>query len=373
MIYYNSNLNSLPDALQLRTLLTSIQNRMPVQHLMPTERVMDDESKYILTHLSNGCFSLKPNITHQGVLYYGNSNFENVKGGLFSQYFMKDKTNKSRHEDFVKYNVLLEQFKLLIKTFPLYDLLSQGIDVDNSNVKFVMKNSYGLASAYSFVSPYINLTSSLDLAMFYATHKYTKEGYIPADTDTLGIIYVYNLNEPFGLMRGLSTLGLQVFMKTFNTKQFLYRLKSGEDFNTKPNVIGFTFRQTNAVADYYAQVISEKEILPTNDFLETKLKTIQYKVFSKAIEENLRKNRIDSEAVNRSILQKAGFEIEEGTPSFTVEDLIGVDLEEIWTTIMGQTLGISPDDQKTLSFLRRVPSLEKYKKYFNIVKYYEER
>lgn len=76
MIYYNSDFNSLPDALQLRPLLSSIQNKVPVRHLMPTERVVEDESKYILTHLSNGCFSLKPNITHQGVLFYGKGDYD---------------------------------------------------------------------------------------------------------------------------------------------------------------------------------------------------------------------------------------------------------------------------------------------------------
>lgn len=374
MIYYNSDFNSLPDALQLRPLLSSIQNKVPVRHLMPTERVVEDESKYILTHLSNGCFSLKPNITHQGVLFYGNCDYEQVKKGLYGTYYFKSVKEKSVHSDLLKYNVLLEQFRLLIKSFPLYDLLSKGIYIDEVGVKFILKNAYGLASAYSFVSPYINLTSSLDLAMFYATHKFNEVGnYEPADPNTIGIIYVYVLEEPFGVSSGLSTLGLQVFQKTFNTKQFLYRINRGENFNEKSNVAGFTFKQTKDGSEYFAQQIKEQEILPKDDFLAKKLQELGNKIYTGAIAENLRKNKGDSEAGNRQILEKEGFKIVDGIPSFCVEDLISVDLENIWATIWDRTIGTTSLDKKIIQYLQRVPTMDKYKNYFNIVKYYGER
>ena len=72
MIYKRDKYDELPDAFQVRSLLKKIQDITPVKHLMPTERVVDGEDKYLLTHLANGRFVIKPNITKQGVLYYGN-------------------------------------------------------------------------------------------------------------------------------------------------------------------------------------------------------------------------------------------------------------------------------------------------------------
>ena len=76
MIYKNTDFNKLPDALELRRILNIFQDRFPVKHLMPSESIVDGaEDKYLLTQLSDGMTVLKPNITHQGLLFYGNSEF----------------------------------------------------------------------------------------------------------------------------------------------------------------------------------------------------------------------------------------------------------------------------------------------------------
>lgn len=59
MIYKRDKYDELPDAFQVRSLLKKIQDITPVKHLMPTERVVDGEDKYLLTHLANGRFDEK--------------------------------------------------------------------------------------------------------------------------------------------------------------------------------------------------------------------------------------------------------------------------------------------------------------------------
>ena len=76
MIYKNTDSQKLPDALELRRILNIFQDRFPVKHLMPSESIVDGaEDKYLLTQLSDGMTVLKPNITHQGLLFYGNYKF----------------------------------------------------------------------------------------------------------------------------------------------------------------------------------------------------------------------------------------------------------------------------------------------------------
>ena len=80
---------------------------------------LDAYNKYLLTHLANGRFVIKPNITQQGVLYYGNSNGEEYKEHFKTKYYPSGNNVKELHDELMYHNVLLEQFALLVKTFPL--------------------------------------------------------------------------------------------------------------------------------------------------------------------------------------------------------------------------------------------------------------
>ena len=246
MIYQNTDFNKLPDALELRRILNIFQDRFPVKHLMPSESIVDGaEDKYLLTQLSDGMTVLKPNITHQGLLFYGNYKFN--PNQFILPYF-----KESIHDNMLERNVKLEQFKLLIESFPLYAMLKNGIDLPKSNIKIRMENPYGIASAYHLDSPFLNLTSSIDIALFYATHKYEDNKYVPVK-DGIGVVYFYVMDKPFGQIPGLFTLGLQVFPRTFYNKQFLLRLKPNEDFNEKDGVFGFSFKQSEKASEEIAE------------------------------------------------------------------------------------------------------------------------
>lgn len=376
MIFQNSDKEKLPDSKQMGRMLAMMQDRVSVQHLMPFEKMVGDEDAYILTRLSNGRFSIKPNITHQGLLYYGNCDFETVKKGLKPFYYRRLSNGcEPAHDEFMEYNVLLEQFRMLVESFPLYRLLNEGIDV-NDRLTIRVGNAYALASAYGLKAPYMNLTSDIDIAMFYATHKFddTTNSFVPADEKTVGVVYAYCLPMQFGMTPGLSTLGKQVFPRTFFNKQFLLGMNRTDDFNKNKMVNGFTFRQTKDGSDFYGKIFDEgKQLLPVDDFLVKKWKNYSKVIFREALLCNLKQNPKDDIEKNIEILENKGYEIKEGMPKFLKEDLLNVDLLEIWETICEDLVagGSVRYDGDIEEFFEQVPNMDKYKSYFNVNLYYE--
>lgn len=377
MIFQNTDKDKLPDSKEIGRVLAMMQDKIPVRHMMPFERMVGDEDAYILTRLSNGRFSIKPNITHQGMLYYGNCDFESVKDDLKPHFYKKDdEGNAPKHDDFMESNVLLEQFRMLVETFPLYRLLNEGIRVDE-RLTIKIGNPYGLASTYGLKAPYMNLTSDIDVAMFYATHKYDEKAqqFVAAEEGSIGIIYTYAMPLQFGMIPGLSTLGKQVFPRTFHNRQFLLGMNRTDDFNKNKFVNGFTFRQTTAGSELYERIFGNGEMLiPKDDFLIKKWQSYSKRIFKEAIVSNLRHNPHDDMARNIATLQGREYEIAEGMPTFTKEDIMNVDLYEIWENICddlvaGGSVRYRGDIE---NFLEQVPSMDKYKSYFNVNLYYEE-
>lgn len=377
MIYQNKDKSILPDAIQVRTLLNKMQDQTPVKHLMPTERVVDGDNKYFLTHLANGRFIIKPNITQQGVLYYGNSNGEEYKEHFKTKYYPSGNNVKKLHDELMYHNVLLEQFALLVKTFPLFKLLDEGIFIPELDINFSLGNPYTLAAAYGLPSPFINLTASKDVAMFYATNEYDADTgvYKPAKEGTLGIVYLYRITTPLGQTSELSTLGVQIFPRTFNTKQFSYVLGPGEEFNDKSNVFGLTFIQNNEASKYYLDMFDGgKKLLPTNDFLTLKWTSIKDDIYQAAVDINLKKNPDDKRDDNiKALKNKIGRDIIEGLPIFTKADLAHTDLESIWNSFLEKIYPLNESDVKIVEYLKQLPSIEEYACYFNIDSYYEKR
>lgn len=60
MIFQNNDIKKLPDSKEMGRILAMMQDSIPVEHLMPFERMIGDEDAYILTRLSNGRFPLNP-------------------------------------------------------------------------------------------------------------------------------------------------------------------------------------------------------------------------------------------------------------------------------------------------------------------------
>lgn len=375
MIFQNSNsTDNLPDSKDIGKMLAMLQNKMPVRHLMPLDRIVSDEDEYILKRLASGRFSIKPNITHQGLLYYGNCDFDKLKNGFIPSYYKgKDGISDAVHDDFLENNVLIEQFCLLIESFPLYRLLKEGIEVDDS-LTIRMENSSGIASAYKLKAPYVNMTSDIDVAMFYATHTYGDETktFKNADVSQVGVVYTFGLAMPFGLTPGLSTLGKQVFPRTLSNRQFLYALSKDKDFNQNKMVNAFTFRQTEEGANFYGKMFNGGEdLLPKDDFLKDKWDSLGKYIYRMAIENNWKDNPNDDFEQNCNVLKARGYDIKEGQPKFTYEDIADLDLLEIWNQLCDNLVANDRYKCDVIDFLEQVPYMDKYKSYFNANLYYE--
>lgn len=373
MIYKNEN--QYPKASQIASILKKMQANISVLHLTPTEHVVDGEDKYLLSHLANGRFVIKPNITKQGFLYYGNCKYDSE--GYISRYYPRERNLKNLHDTLMLNNVHLEQFKLLVETFPLYELLNKGIYIPELGIKFSLGNSYGLASAYGLPSPYVNFTSSIDVAMFYATNRYNeeKDSFEPIEDGSFGIIYIYMLKEPIGQTADLSTLGIQIFERTHDTKQFLYTLSPLDNFKENKNVFGLPFYQDKETSMFYSKKFEcGKKLQPTNDVLSKKMHSIGKLIYEKAIDINIQKNPDDTKQENIETLKEKGFTVvDDRHLLFSESDLVEVDLESMWETFVKKITPQNEREVKLVEYLRLLPTKEEYKKYFNLNRYYEKR
>lgn len=359
------NNHCLPNVKQARTILNNIEYNSPVMHLNPTEHVVKSDNEYFLSQLINGKYTIKPNISQQGVLYYGNSGMTKCMTCLKAGYRLLF-TNR---DELMYNNVLLEQFALLIKSFPLFKLLNKGINIPELNISFSMPiNPYALAPIYGLNSPFLNLTSSKDVAMFYATNVYdeNEKRFKPSKKDSIGIIYVYNMEHSLGTMSELSVLGVQPFYRTLNSKTFSCVLRDGANFSNKNNVSTIIFTQDKKVSEYYLNMFDGGEKLrPYDDFLSLKWNNIKNDIYEKAIIENLKKNPYDDYDANIKTLQKRiGHNILKGSPSFTKEDLATVDLEILWHTMIEKISVLNDTDRKIKKYLERVPFIKEYIHYF---------
>ena len=78
MIFENDDEGKLPDGKEMGRFLAMMQRQIPVQHIMPMSGLYVMK-RLCLNQFIERAISIKPNITHQGLLYYGNCDFESVK------------------------------------------------------------------------------------------------------------------------------------------------------------------------------------------------------------------------------------------------------------------------------------------------------
>ena len=303
--------------------------QFPVMHLSPSEKMIDGDSGYIMAKQMNGKLLLKPNITKQGLLFRGDSKV--------NQPFISKQGRNIKQS-----GICYQQFESLINSFPLYKMLKHGVELPNGET-LCLENPYGLAYIYDVSLPFIGLTSDLNVAMFYAVTTYNRESdKYEIVKDGTGVLYAYELRQPLRLVRSLSTLGLQIFPRSFHQKIFLLQMPDDADFNQHHSVVGFKFNHVKEIAQEIFDKFKGGELIaPTNDFLWNKLKRIKDSsttapVFEKNELENLYK-RIDV----------------------------------YWAEFVS-LIHFERNEEEIKYFLQELPRNDKYARYFNI-KYYDER
>lgn len=317
--------------------ITDVQNiyldalkRFPVMHLSPSERIIDGDNGYVLSKQINGKLLLKPNITKQGLLFRGTPNVNKPYT-----------VSIGRRVNRFRINYL--QFESLINSFPLYDMLKNGVKLPNGE-NLCLENPYGLAYIYDISLPYIGLTSDLNVAMFYAVTSFNEDtGKFEMIKEGEGVLYAYELRQPLRLTRSLTTFGLQIFPRSFGQKLFLLQMPANADFNQHKAVIGFRFNHQEDKAKEIFELFKGGELLePSDDFLCKKLRQLND---------------------NSTIL-----------PVFEAKDLEALyeRIDDYWAEFIS-LIHFEKNEEEIKRFLQKLPRDDKYARYFNLNQYYNER
>ncbi len=227
-----------------------------------------DDRKFIMTKLQSGRYSLKPNLKNRNFLFRGESEFHpQCKPNLF---------RNPRKTYFLDSMIYGDEMIRVILSHPLVQLLDLGVKLDGSTYRFEM-NLYGLLQHYYNKSSLLDLTSDVDVALFFATQKYDWESdkYTPIidENHETGILYFYEIdvNRDFQQQLNgeqLSTIGLQVFPRSGRQKGFLYNLSMDGNFNDLPQLKAFRFKHNAKIAQEISEQMNKGDILFPDDILK---------------------------------------------------------------------------------------------------------
>ena len=212
-------------------------------------------------------FTLKPNLRGRKFLYRGQS--QDYPKPCTPNLFRDEKKSY-----FLDDLIWSQEMELLLKTHPLVKLLEEGVEIMHDRFSILM-NLTGLAQHYYHKTRFLDLTSDVDAAKFFATTNYCgkTDEYAPVhETDKVGMIYCYELQMPSAFIpqKGyhLSVIGKQVFMRSGAQRGFLLEMDKGMDLKTMPQVKKFYFRHHPDVSDEIFKQSNNGKKYFTMDILE---------------------------------------------------------------------------------------------------------
>lgn len=250
------------------------------------------ENSFIVNQLQSGRFSIKPNLYSRKFLYRGQTeDYPTCKPSLFRD------ENKIDFMDEIIWN---DELHILLRSHPLVQLLGTvGIELLHDNFIFEM-NSYGLSQHYGNKTPFLDLTSNLKAARFFATNQYLgmKENkYVPYMKDGVGVLYYYELKMPNAFqdqeIYHLTTIGKQVFSRSGAQFGFLFRMSKELDFNDLPETHKVYFRHDPLLSKQIYDQCEGGNIYWCTDALSrtwTEKLKLEGKVSLEAVKENIKRN-----------------------------------------------------------------------------------
>ena len=313
---------------EVRNVLQEAKRRFPVMHLSPYDRIVNGDNGYVMSRQMDGSYSLKPNITKQGLLFRGDSQYVSP---FYSRYRMDNSNSR---------NVNLGVFRHLIESFPLYRMFKEGVTLPDGKV-LRFENPYALAYLYGLATPFVGLTADLDVASFYAVTKWDEDErqYAPLKQGE-GVLYAYELRQPLNQTRSLNTLGLQVFKRTYYQKSYVLQLHENADFNKLIALTGFRFNHDEELSkEIFDKFEGGALLAPEDDLLSKKLCSDDW----------------------------------QESPEFTRAELeeVYAHIEEYWKEFI-ELIDFSEEEENNREALLQMPSNEVYAKFFNLNRYYDE-
>lgn len=325
-------------------------------------------------------FSLKPNLTRRKFLFRGQDQYH--KRCVPTLFRDKDK------DYFLSEMILCQEMEVLIKSHPLVKLL--GIDgFELNGIPMELSINYGgINQHYSNHSTYLDLTSDIEVAKFFAVGVYhkTRPHYTPSlhENNSLGVLYFYDMfpqnfefqafPSPHNFIWHLSTIGKQIFPRSGAQRGFLFDMVKGLNFNNMPNVFKVYFRHNRDIAKRIVESYDYGEkIMPwsiLDDYWDEKMssRATDRLVSIDAVQINLERNRHETKSSLLRKLKQRGFTITNKRPVFTAEHLRSY-YQDIkngwWDDIFCKDLSFYGEDgaPMTRAFLN-MPSRREYQSYF---------
>lgn len=329
-----------------------------------------DEDKFIMKRLQSRRYSLSPNLKSRKFLFRGETEFHApCKPSLFRD------AEKTYFLDSLIYGQ--EMFRLIL-SHPLVQLLDMGIDLNGHRVQFEM-NLYGLTQHYYNKTSLLDLTSDIDVALFFATHSYDweRDSYSPLidESHEPGVLYYYDLNclTDFLFSSGLSTIGLQVFPRSGRQKGFLYEAReSNVNFNRLPQVHAVRFKHNAEIAQEISDKMREegRQLFP-RDILEDHwsrrhpLRMQEKRVSYDAVLINKIFNKEETfDSLRMKLENEYGIEVADYKPVLTEDELHqyyeDVRSDNLWEKFCDQIYIPGDKDGKMMADLRSVPKHTQY-------------
>jgi hypothetical protein len=326
---------------------------------------------FVVNQLRSRRFNFKPNLINRKFLFRGQAEF-------YSPCVPNMFRIKTEH-NFAKYNVFSCEMEILLDSHPMVQLFKQGMELFND--KFVFEVNYGgLSQHYYNKTQFLDLTSNIEAAKFFAVTTFDMDNncYAPYDKDGIGVLYYYDI-EPDAFRKcgqeyRLTAIGKQPFMRSGAQHGYLLAMTKGLDFNNLPQVRYVFFKHDKAVTDDIFKKSGNGNLYMRKDILQRywyekltdpdRKNVISHDAFLK----NWEHNKQTSKRKLLKSLEENGIKVSKGyIPHFSEEDLREYYYKNAiqdWQEFCKDVYFYSPEGRILKEHLLGLPNVHKYRKFF---------
>ncbi|MBD5179289.1 MAG: FRG domain-containing protein [Bacteroidales bacterium] len=205
-------------------------------------------------------FGLKPNLSKRRFLFRGQN--EEYIDTITQQPTCKPNLYRPNVEsDPLPHRIKAYEMACLVTQHPLVQLLGiKGVTIFNDPFRFQL-NRLGLAQHYYNKTSFLDLTSDIEVAKFFATCKYNyhNDSYETFDNEErLGVLYIYDMRLPYEFKSHhgpqLSSIGKQyIFLRSAMQSGFLLNMPENVNLHDLPNVYRIYFRHNKDISEQVMQ------------------------------------------------------------------------------------------------------------------------
>lgn len=320
-------------------------------------------------------FCFKPNMYKHKFLYRGQSN--HYEGIPCVPNLFRDKSHNDKRY-YLDFMIFSQEMELLIKSLPLVQFMESGFELLHDIFK-IRINYPGIAQHYYNKSYFLDLTSDLDVAKFFAVTTYDREHdvYSPIlNSDYIGVLYYYNIEYPNAFQQhegyALKNIGKQPFMRSGAQSGFLLEMDYGVDFKKLPEVNAVYFKHDAQLANAIFEKSNKGKDFFGEDILQHAWhdrfkQRFRDKVVSKeTIKLNVKRNSGETEDSITQKLAECGISVDDYTPCFTPDELYSLydHIEEWWSAFCNDIYFASSDGEWYRDEMKELSHRPEYREYF---------